>query len=130
MNFYSEEEYIFQRQSKLASAKYHNAKQPQKANTNRNIKQKEKQRNDKCSSNYREQERNQKQTYTDYRISRTFHCTNCDKTQNEPCRCNYIQWCGKDCNWEQCYESTRLGIRDYLAVSYDVLCGYHSSKYL
>jgi hypothetical protein len=132
MNFWDEEQYIstYQRQYNLASAKYHKAKQSQKANTVRNIRQKEKQIIDQRTSSYRKQERIQKLNNTDPRIPRTFNCTNCNKTQTEPCRCRYIQWCGKDCNWEQCYESTRLGICNYLAVSYDVLCDYHSSKYL
>jgi len=126
-------EYQFPRQSKRESTKYtNNIKHTtrHKTITNRNILQKEKQILDSRSKHYQEKERNQKQNGTQLDMPRTYHCATCNKETKEPCRCAYIQWCGKECKWEYCNESSRLGILDELAVSYDVLCDYHSSKYI
>jgi hypothetical protein len=121
---YDCEDYLFPRLTKRSSTKY--TANHKHAATRRNILQKEKQISDKLSRNYREKERNQKR---DGIQSRIYHCATCNKKTNAPCRCNYVQWCGKDCEWDYCNESSRLGIRDELAVSYDFLCDYHSSKY-
>jgi hypothetical protein len=121
---YDWEDFQFPRLAKRSSTKYTtNHKQ---AETHRNILQKEKQIFDKRSRNYREKERNQKR---DGIQSRFYHCSTCNKKTTSPCRCNYVQWCGKDCEWDHCIESSRLGILDELAVPYDVLCDYHTSKY-
>jgi len=115
------------RQAKRASSKNINKKQRrhQQACTSRNIVQKEKQSCDKLERNYRAIERSQKQDGT----SRIYLCKTCKQETTEPCQCNYIQWCGKECEWDHCYESQRLGIRDLLTMPYDVLCDYHTSKY-
>jgi len=127
------EDYHFSRQYKRASNKYthHKAITRSAAITNRNILQKEKQICDKYSRIYRELERQQKRegVADEDAAARTYHCTTCYRNTEEPCRCNYIQWCGKECEWDHCIESKRLGFRNQLAVSYDVLCDYHSRKY-
>ena len=123
------EDLRFPRLTKRSSTKYTRNKhivKNQQTCTIRNMSQKEKQNCDKLSKNYRELERNQK---LDGTPSRIYHCATCNSVSDEPCLCNYVQWCGKDCKWEDCNESNRLGIRDELAVSYDVLCEYHARKY-
>lgn len=125
-------EYQFPRQSKRESKKYtNNIKHTARHQTitSRNILQKKKQILDRRSRNYQENERNQKLNGTRLDMSRTYHCNKCNRDTNEPCQCKYIQWCGKECDWEYCNESQRLGIREYLTMPYDVLCDYHSSKY-
>jgi hypothetical protein len=114
----------FPRQSKRESAirKHRKHLEP---NTLRNILQKDKQILDSRSRNYRAKERDEKQDGS----PRIYYCTACNKEATEPCKCGYIQWCGKECEWEHCNESHRLGIIDFLAVPYDVLCEYHASKF-
>jgi hypothetical protein len=97
-----------------------------KYSTCRNIKQKEKQNDDKLTRNHRKQERNQKSIVE---TPRTYYCRTCKRQNHEPCNCNYTQWCGKECDWDKCQESYRIGISEQLVMPYDVLCGYHSIRY-
>lgn len=115
----------FSRLSKRENAKKHTIYNNSNSNTNRNILQKDKQIIAKTLRKYREIESIQKHNGT----SRTYYCNICNKINSEPCRCDYFQWCGKECDWEYCDETRRLGIIDDLTMPYDVLCNYHSLKY-
>lgn len=123
----------FPRQSKRESSKYsrYKANTCKSAITTRNILQKEKQSCDKLIKNYRTIKRNEKQEYDDSpRIyySRIYYCANCKRETNELCECNYIYWCGKECEWDNCYQTKLLGVQDII-LSLDILCNYHTLKY-
>ena len=122
---YDLEDYQFSQLAKRSSTKYTKLKTP---TTNRNMLQKEKQNRDKLARNYREIERNEKQTGSS-RIyhSRIYHCATCKREITEPCKCNYLYWCGKECDWQSCYQTTLLGVQDFI-FSWDILCDYHALK--
>ena len=123
-------DYRFPRLSKRESSKHTNQKnnKRQKEITNRNMLQKEKQSRDKLARNYRELEHNEKQDGSS-RIyhSRIYHCETCKREITEPCKCNYLYWCGKECDWQSCYQTTLLGVQDFI-FSWDILCDYHALK--
>ena len=114
----------FPRLSKRESSKHTNQKnnKRQKEITNRNMLQKEKQSRDKLSRNYRKIERNEKQDGS----PRTYQCNTCKQECIAPCKCNYIDWCGKECEWYNCYLTTIPGVQD---ISWDTLCRYHMLKH-
>ena len=112
---YDLEDYQFSRLAKRSSTKYTKLKTP---TTNRNMLQKEKQSRDKLARNYREIERNEKQDGS----PRTYQCKTCKQECIAPCKCNYIDWCGKECEWYNCYLTTIPGVQD---ISWDTLCRYH-----
>lgn len=116
----------FPRQLKNEIVKKSNTRKHNKSCTERNILQKEKQFNDNLSRKHQNKELIQKTDGTTYR---KYYCNKCNKEKPEPCRCGYVQWCGKECEWDYCDESRRLGIDEELSMPYDVLCDYHSMKY-
>ena len=115
------EDYHFSRLAKRSSTKYTKLKTP---TTNSNMLQKENQSRDKLARYYQNIERNEKQDGS----PRTYHCKTCKREVTAPCKCNYIDWCGKDCEWDNCYLTTILGVQDII-FSWDTLCGYHTLKY-
>jgi hypothetical protein len=120
----------FPRQAKRESSKRTNKKTSlrQKEITSRNMLQKEKQSRDKLARNYQEIERNEKQdgTFRTY-YNRIYYCATCKREITEPCKCNYVSWCGKECDWQSCYQTTLLGVQDII-FSWDILCDYHALK--
>ena len=108
------------RQKKLASDKRHKTKST-KAHKNckqRNYEQKTNQINHSIMRHAHILERQEK--INPQIEMRHYYCYQCDNTSNEPCKCTFFKWCGREGPFDKC---------QWRKISYDVLCPYHEKDY-
>jgi hypothetical protein len=108
------------RQQKLHSCKHNqqNGKHDTNSNSNtaRNKVQKYNQSRKTALRKHIEQETMQKVDCDSK--DRQYYCSVCMKTFSQPCRCNWVGWCGnEDSTWDKCYYGC------------DDLCAWHVREY-
>ena len=87
-----------QRQKKSMSHKFNKTNN----NTQRNKLQKERQYYHRLKRSYLQKEREQKQDIDIVNKSRHYYCIHCNKNYEEPCRCQWVEWCGIDDDYNKC----------------------------